>query len=83
MIKNVAKMINDIDINMSDTLTELMGRFYNVMRENGVSMVVHEPDGSTTMCSGEWIMCKTLFLKRVEMQLNIQDMINCPKDLQE
>lgn len=83
MIKNVAKMINDIDINMSDTLTELMERFYSVMRENGFSMVVHEPDGSTFMCSGEWIMCKTLFLKRIEMQLSIQDMINCPKDLQQ
>ena len=83
MIKNVAKMINDIDINMSDTLTELMERFYNVMRENGVSMVVHEPDGSMSTCSGEWIMCKTLFLKRIEMQLSIQDMINCPQDLQQ
>lgn len=82
MARKIVNDINSIDINLDDSLRMLMDRFYDVMRVNGMSMVTNHTDGSTTMCDSEWILYKTLFLKRIDMMLNIQDLIICPEDLQ-
>lgn len=84
-LQTLAEAIKSIPINNEDSLKTLMDRFYDVMRKNNVmaSSTYFDGDGHkhTTICSGEWIMCKSMFLQNIQSHLSIQDIICLPKDL--
>ena len=85
-MKEVAKDIIEINIEDSDTVKDLLDKFYDVMRKHGIkkgtqSVNDEGEEVGVLMNNYEWTMAWELFLVRVHDFFNFKTMLEVPKDV--
>jgi hypothetical protein len=82
-MREVAKDINGIKITWTDTLDNIMNKFYGVMRKHGIYESEWNEDMTARTCNNfEWTMCRDMFFKKVTAFMEFGTLIDkTPKDL--
>lgn len=78
-MRKVAKNLIDIQIGKR-TMKSLLKLFYETMRENNIKRGERIKNG-IQIANPEWSMCKALFLNNLYHILEMEMLLNCPKDL--
>ena len=80
-LRNVAEDIIKCDITHSDSLEDIMNKFYDIMRKHGVKKGTRKGSG-VSMNNYEWTICKELLFSRIYSILEVGDVMYVPDDLE-
>lgn len=84
-MKLVAQDIITIQIKRGESLSNIMNKFYAVMRKHGIKQGIKVMEGkkhvSTTKCNFEWTMSYELFKSTVINNFFVwENLLKCPKE---
>lgn len=80
-LEEISKEIIQLKFKKSMTLSQVMNKFYSIMRKHGVKKGTKSSNGAVRMSNFEWSICWCLFQKQIESYFVFDEMLNFPKDL--